>query len=84
MDDWWKYVIIAAIILFAGYQASAYFFAPRPTFVPHVDPGDSKVEAGKPFAIDYRMDLDPNVTGGEAKIDTQGRSFIKSERSSDD
>ena len=78
------YVIIAAIILFAGYHASAYFFPPRPTFVSHVDPGDSKVEADKPFAVDYRMDLDPNVTGGEVKVDTQGESFIKSERNSDD
>jgi hypothetical protein len=67
-----------------GYQASGYFFPPRPTFVPNLDPGDSKVGAGKPFSIDYQMDLDPNVTGGEVEVDTQGESFIKSERSSDD
>jgi PKD repeat protein len=78
--DWWKYVIIAAIILFAAYQARSLIFPPRPTFVPHLDPGDSKVGAGKPLAIDLQMDLDPNLAGGEFKVETQGDSLVKSRR----
>ena len=79
-SDWWKYVVIAAIILFAAYQAYSYFFAPRPTFVPHVDPGESSVGADNPLSINLQMDVDPNVNGGEFKIDTEGDSLIKSKR----
>jgi hypothetical protein len=78
--DWWKYVIIAAIILFAGYQAASYIFAPRPTFVPNLDPGKSTVGADKPLGFDLQMDVDPNIAGGEVRLDTRGDSFIKSER----
>jgi PKD repeat protein len=78
--DWWKYVIIAAIILFGGYQAASYMFAPRPTFVPNFDPGKSTVGADKPLGFDLQMDVDPNIAGGEVRLDTQGDSFIKSER----
>ena len=77
-------MIVAAIILFAGYQASSYLFPPRPTFVPHADLGDSRVGAAKPLAISLQMDVNPNIADGEFKLDTQGGSFIKSERSSDD
>ena len=78
--DWWMYAIIAAIILFAAYQASSYFFAPRPTFVPHFDPGDSTVAAGKPLSIDLQMDVDPNVRDGEVRVETEGKSLIKAKR----
>jgi hypothetical protein len=78
--DWWKYAIIAAIILFALYQGYSYFYAPRPTFVPHFDPGDSKVGAGKPLSIDLQVDVDPNISAGEVRVDTQGNSLIKSKR----
>lgn len=78
--NWWKYLIIAAIILFAAYQAYSYFFAPRPTFVPRFDPGDSKVADGKPLSIDVQMDVDPNIRDGDIKVDTQGNSLIKSKR----
>ena len=77
---WWKYLIIAAIILFAAYQAYSYFFAPRPTFVPHVDPGDSEVGAGKPLSIDLQVDVDPNIRDGKLTVDTQGKSLIESKR----
>lgn len=76
-NDWWKYVIIIAIILFAGYQISSYVFAPRPTFVPHFDPGDADASS---LAIDLQMEVDPNVAGGEFRLDTEGGSLIKSER----
>ena len=78
--DWWKYLIIAAIILFVGYQAYSYFFAPRPKFVPRFDPGDSKVAPGKPCSIGLQLDVDPNILDGDVRIDTQGKSLIKSKR----
>jgi hypothetical protein len=78
--DWWKYLVIAAIILFAAYQAFSYFFAPRPTFEPHFDPGDSRVGVGKPLSINLEMDVDPNIRNGEFHVDTQGNSLIKSKR----
>jgi len=78
--NWWKYLIILAVILFAGYQIVSYLFAARPTFVPHSDPGDSKVAYGKPLSVGLQVDVDPNVTAGEFKIDTQGASLIKAKR----
>jgi PKD domain-containing protein len=79
-DWWWWYLIVAAIVSFAGYQAYSYLIVPRPTFVPHSDVGDSNVSADNPLSIDLQMDVDPNVTGGEFEIDTEGNNLIKSQR----
>ena len=76
-SDWWKYLIIVAIILFAGYQAASYLIVPRPTFVPHIDPGDANAAS---LAIDLQVDVDPNIAGGEFTVNTGGGSLIKSER----
>jgi hypothetical protein len=78
--DWWKYlIIIAAIILFAGYKTASYIFVPRPMFVPGPDPGSASVR-GQNVPFDLQMDVDPNVDGGEFKIQTEGDSLIKTER----
>lgn len=77
--DWWKYLIIIAIITFAGYQAASYLLVPRPTLVPHIDPGDADVGAGS-LAINLQVDVDPNIAGGEFTVNTGGGSLIKSER----
>lgn len=79
-SNWWKYAILLVILLLGGYQAYSYFFAPRPTFVPHVDVGDATVDADNPLAINMQMDVDPNVANGEFKIDSEGNSLIKSQR----
>ncbi len=79
-NDWWKYIIILVILLLAGYQVYSHFFAPRPTFVPHVDMGDANVGADNPLAINMQMDVDPNIAAGEFNIDTEGDSLIKSKR----
>jgi PKD domain-containing protein len=79
--DWWKYlIIIAAIILFAAYKAASYIFVPRPTFVPGADPGEASV-GGQNLGFDLQMDVDPNVDGGDFKIQTESDSLIKTERS---
>ena len=78
---WWKYlIIIAAIILFAAYKAASYIFVPRPTFVPRADPGEASV-GGQNLGFDLQMDVDPNVDGGDFKIQTESDSLIKTERS---
>ena len=81
--SWWKY-LLAALILFAGYQGWKYFYAPRPTLVPNLDPGVSALSAeGGPLSINFQMELDPNVTDGQFTVDTTEGSLIKSERKSD-
>jgi hypothetical protein len=83
-NDWWKYLIVIAIILFGGYQAVSYFLAPTATFVPNLDPGNSKVASGKPFAISMQLDVEPGLNESELKLDTHGGNLIKSERSADE
>jgi len=70
-------------VALGGYQTANYFFAPRPTLHPNVDPGDSRVGVEKPLSIDLQVELNPNVTGGQYAVDTPETSFTKSERSSD-
>jgi PKD repeat protein len=82
-DNWWKYLLVA-LILFVGYQGWKYFYAPRPTLVPNVDPGSSQLGSeGGPLAINFQMELNPNVTDGQITVNTDGGSLIKSERKSD-
>jgi PKD repeat protein len=82
-DNWWKYVLVAALILFGCYQGWKYFFAPTPTLEPHVDPGVAALGTeGGPLAINFQMELDPDVTDGQFTVDTTEGSLIKSERKS--
>lgn len=82
-NNWWKY-LLAALILFGGYQGWKYLYAPRPTLVPNLDPGVSGLGAeGGPLSINFQMELDPNVTDGQFTVDTTEGSLIKSERKSD-
>ena len=77
-------MLVAALILLGGYQGWKYFFAPTPTLEPHIDPGDAALGTeGGPLGINFQMELDPNVTDGEFKVDTNEGSLIKSERKSD-
>lgn len=83
-DNWWKYLLMAVLILFAGYEGWKYFYAPRPTLVPNHDPGESQLGSeGGPLAINFQMELNPNVTDGQITVNTDGGSLIKSERNSD-
>jgi hypothetical protein len=82
-DDWWKYLLIALLLIYLGYKAATFFLLPRPKLVPHLDPGVARVDAEKSLSIDLQLALDPNVTGGQYGLDTEGGSLIKSERGSD-
>jgi hypothetical protein len=72
-------LIILALVVFSVYKAASMLLVPRPTFVPHIDPGDADVGAGS-LAIDLQVDVDPNVAGGEFTLNTEGGSLIKSAR----
>ena len=77
-------MLVAALILLGGYQGWKYFFALTPTLEPHVDPGVAALGTeGGPLAINFQMELDPDVTDGQFTVDTTGGSLIKSERKSD-
>ena len=81
-DNWWYLLML--LILLAGYQGWKYLNAPRPTLVPNADPGVSQLGSeGGPLAINFQMELNPNVADSEVTVNTDGGSLIKSERKSD-
>jgi hypothetical protein len=83
-NNWWKY-LLAVLILFVGYQGWKALYAPRPTLVPKLDPGDSNMDArGGGLGINFQMELNQNVTDGQVAVNTDGGSLIKSERMGDD
>jgi hypothetical protein len=83
-DNWWKYLLLAALVLVGGYQGWKYFYAPRPTLETHPDPGVAGLGTeGGPLGINFQMELDPNVSDGEFSVDTSEGTLIKSERKSD-
>jgi hypothetical protein len=75
---WWKYLLIAALILFLIYQASGLLFVSRPTFTPFADQGVSTVansERGLP--IDFQLLLNRNVSTGTYEVETSEPHFVK-------
>jgi hypothetical protein len=79
--DWWPLPLILLLLpVLAAYKAAKYFLMPQPTFVPHPTAGDAKASG---LALDYQVDVDPNVDGA-FKIDTAGGNLIKAKRTSDD
>jgi hypothetical protein len=69
-NKWW-YLLIAAVILFLVYQASAFLFATQPTFAPFADHGVAAVAHKKgALPIDFELVLDPNVSGGDYSVTT--------------
>jgi len=78
--DWWNYLIFLPLLMLAGYKAMTFFLLPRPTFVPHRTAGSAKASG---LALDYQVDVDPNVDGA-FKVDAAGGNLIKAKRTSDD
>ena len=72
------------LIIFGVYEGWKAFWAPRPTLVPNLDPGESGMgsESG-PLGINFQMELNRNVTDGQVAVNTDGGSLIKSERKGD-
>lgn len=81
-NNWWWIYLLIALALFAGYQTWKWLAAPRPTFHPRLDPGVSKVETD--LAIDFQLQLNPDIAAGDYGVETPAGSLIKAERKSDD
>jgi hypothetical protein len=79
-NDWWNYLIFLPLLMLAGYKAVVFFLLPRPTFVPHPTAGVAKASG---LALDYQVDVDPNVDGA-FKLDAVGGNLIKAKRTSND
>jgi hypothetical protein len=82
--EWCKYVVVGPIVVFALYKAISYLLTPRPSFVSHVDPGDSKLVVDNRFLINVELDLEPNLAISEITFDAPGKSLIMRERRSND
>lgn len=75
-NKWW-YLLIAAVVLFLIYQASALLFATQPTFAPFADQGVAAVAHKKgAVPIDFELVLDSNVSGGDYSVTTDQARLI--------
>ncbi|HEY5839358.1 MAG TPA: PKD domain-containing protein [Pyrinomonadaceae bacterium] len=83
-NKWW-YLLIAAVLLFLIYQASALLFATQPTFAPFADQGVAAVAHKKgAVPIDFELVLDRNVSGGDYSVTTdQARLITNSPKAED-
>ena len=74
----WKYMLAAGLLLLIIYKASGLMFGAQPTFAAFSDPGMSDLadrKAGLP--IDFQFVLNPNVSAGSYKVETQGTSLVQ-------
>jgi PKD repeat protein len=84
-DNWWKWLLIALIVLVVGYQAAKLILAPRLTVRSYVDSGVSALEQDKePLELNFQLLLSPNVSAGSYFIESPETDFIRSERRSHD
>ena len=79
-------VLLVLVIFTAGgigaYKAVKWAFAPRPTFVPYIDPGRAELAQGSAMPlINFELHLDPNAGNGSYEIIKSGPDLIGAERS---
>jgi hypothetical protein len=80
-ENWWKYPIIAMLLVVIGYQVWKLFFVPRMVFVARPDAGSSDVNGGlQELSIDLKIVLDPNVSDGQYLVFTDERNVVRSVR----
>lgn len=76
--NWWKYLLVAALILFLLYQASALLFTPQPTFAAFSDPGMSGLANDvRDLPIDFQLVLNSNVSSGAYAFETDEPSLVR-------
>jgi hypothetical protein len=64
--------------LFLIYKASGLLFPPKPEFTAFSDPGISDLADHKSgLPIDFQMVLNPNVSTGQYKVETEGQSLVQ-------
>jgi hypothetical protein len=83
--NWWKYLLIALLIVFVAYRTYRFLFAPRPTFRPLRDAGSSEVDEGtKALAINAQILLRPDIADGQYRISTDEPNLVRSVRREND
>jgi hypothetical protein len=84
-NDWWKYLLILALILFLVYQATALLVAAQPVFTAFSDPGVAGVTDAKgAVPLDFQMVLNPNVTAGDYLVRTDAPRLVTNAGGFDD
>jgi len=75
---WWIYVLVAALILFLLYQATAMLFTPQPTFAAFSDPGMSALANDvRDLPIDFQLVLNSNVSSGAYAFETDEPTLVR-------
>lgn len=75
---WWIYVLVAALILFLLYQATAILFTPQPTFAAFSDPGMSALANNvRDVPIDFQLVLNSNVSSGAYAFETDEPTLVR-------
>ncbi|HKP37376.1 MAG TPA: PKD domain-containing protein [Pyrinomonadaceae bacterium] len=83
-DNWWKYLLIALLILFVIYQMAG-LFVPQPKFAAFSDPGVSALANNeRRLPLDFQLLLNRNVTTGSYSVETGGSSLVKNADSKSD
>ena len=76
--NWWVYLLIALLLLFAAYKLWQWIAGPRPSVRAFADTGEGEVIAGaKGLAIDSEVILRPNISEGEYLIHTDDPNLVK-------
>ncbi|HWN07787.1 MAG TPA: PKD domain-containing protein [Pyrinomonadaceae bacterium] len=84
-QNWWKYLLILVLIAFVGYRTFKVLFAPRPTFRPVPDAGDSSVdEVTNALAINSQIHLNPDIADGLYSVNTEEPNLVRSITTEDD
>lgn len=74
----WKYLLIAAVLLFLIYKGSGLLLGAQPTFAAFSDPGIAGLSDRKSgLPIDFQLLLRPNVSTGEYKVETGSGSLVQ-------
>lgn len=79
--NWWKYLLIALLIILVSYRTFRFLFVPRPTFRPVRDAGSSAVdEKTNALAINAQVLLRPDIADGDYRVSTDEPNLIRSVR----
>ena len=83
--NWWKYLSVALLISFVGYQTFKTIFAPRPTFRSVPDAGGAGVdEETNPLAINAQILLHPDIADGLFRVSATEPNLVRSIRREND
>jgi PKD repeat protein len=80
-SDWWKYVLIALLIIGAAYWAWPLLMPPTPSFRARPDRGASDINGGaQSLGIESQVILNSDVSEGQYLVYTDEPSIVRSVR----